>query len=115
MRRVHSQSLWATFIMLGCAVLLGSVLIVLGPVIAAEIQRYPLEPPDTSSPRATLKSFIETTDKAYLKQLELSPRDETAVNLLSRAARCLDLSKVAPRLSEEVGLESALLLKAKPF
>ena len=50
-------------------------------------------------------------DKAYLKQLELGPRDEAALDLLSRAARCLDLSKVAPRVSESVGFESALLLK----
>ena len=111
MRRVYTQSLWATFIMLGCAVLLGSVFVVLGPVTAAEIQRYPLEPPDKSSPRATLKSFIETMDKAYLKQLELRPRDKAVVDLRSQAARCLDLSKVAPKVSKEIGLESALLLK----
>jgi MscS family membrane protein len=97
--------------MLGCAVLLGSGLMVLGPATAAEVQRYPLDPPDTSSPRAILKSFIETMDKAYLKQLELGPRDEAAVDLHGRAARCLDLSNVAPRISLSVGIESALLLK----
>ena len=107
MRRTRSRFFWATFIVLSCPVLI----LMTGPVIAAEIEQHPLAPPDTSSPRATLRSFIETMDKAYLKQLELGPRNEAAVELLSRAARCLDMSKIAPRVAENVGIESTLLLK----
>ena len=93
---------------LGCAALM---IFMLGLNSAAALEQHPLEPPDTSSPRATVKSFIDTMDKAYLKQLELGPRDVAAIDLVSRAARCLDLSQVAPRVLRAVGLESALLLK----
>ncbi len=96
---------------LGCIVLLILALGLFRPTSAAAIERHPLEPPDTSTPRATLKSFIQATHKSYTESREEGHRSEAARGLLTRASRCLDLSKVAPTVLEDVGLESALLLK----
>ena len=38
---------------------------------------HPLRPPDTSSPRATLQGFIETTDDVYRRMTEVL-EDHTA-------------------------------------
>ena len=35
------------------------------PVISVAADNYPLEPPDLSSPRATLNSFLTTGDRFY--------------------------------------------------
>ena len=96
---------------LGCIVLLILALGLLRPTSTAAIERHPLEPPDTSSPRATLMSFIEAIDKSYTKSQEKGYRSEAATGFLARASRCLDLSKIAPTILEDVGFESALLLK----
>lgn len=88
---------------------------------------YPLEPPDTSSPRATLQSFVEnmkaasevfTTMMAIYRRepgLYFSPQAQVhqgrLQTFLNRAARCLDLTEVSPTLSLRVSLESMLLLK----
>ncbi|TIH18007.1 mechanosensitive ion channel family protein [Marinifilum sp. JC120] len=72
---------------------------------------FPLEPPDTSSPRATLSSFIHYTDKLY----EAATAAEEDVFLerefLQRAERCFDFSKVPPTLVADVSIESVLLLR----
>src|SRR6478672_13788716 len=44
-------------------------LVVLLLCAAADI--HPLRPPDTSSPRATLQGFIETTDDVYRRMAEV--------------------------------------------
>ena len=81
-----------------------------GQMSNAFTERYPLEPPDTSSPRATMKTFMGNMNRAY--QLHLVKDYTEAIYVhLDRAARCLDLSEIAPNLIEDVGLESALLLK----
>jgi MscS family membrane protein len=88
---------------------------------------HPLEPPDTSSPRATLRSFIDSMQEAseafnslmaiYRGQpgLYFSPaaREQHAhlSSLMVRARRSLNLSEMAPAVKEKVGLESQLLLK----
>ena len=85
--------------------------VLLSTTSVAAVDRHPLEPPDTSTPRATLKSFVEATEEYYsISQVE-GARSEAARGPLARAARCLDLSDVAPTVLEDVGLESALLLK----
>ena len=71
----------------------------------------PLKPPDTSSPRSTVKVFLENINRAYRKSLNLGYGNEEVRIYLNRAAKCLDLSDIAPTVVEDVGAESALLLK----
>ncbi len=70
----------------------------------------PLEPVDTSSPRATLTTFLDTMNEAV--RLHRSDGDPEVVRAeLRDAIRCLDLSEVAPTVVEVVGFEAALRLK----
>ncbi len=94
---------------------------------AAEEFESPLQPPDTSSPRATFGSFLDNTRGAYdvlmpayatylaapnLFPPEASRKAEArAQDLLDRAVRTLNLSGIPPALRQKVGLERALLLK----
>ncbi len=72
---------------------------------------FPLEPPDTSSPRATLNSFIHYTEKLY--KAASDPDDDFALELeyMQRAARCFDFSEVPPTLLDDVSIESVLMLR----
>jgi MscS family membrane protein len=98
-----------------------------GSLLAVTPDLHPLEPSDTSSPRATLASFLRTMQEAsrvhtaLMKQyrsepgLSFSPgarqqADRLSI-LLDRAGGCLDLSEVSPTLTRKVRLESVLLLK----
>lgn len=85
------------------------------PNLAAN-ERYPLEAPDTSSPRATLKSFQTIIQKAVpivgkARELGLT-REVTRElrDLRNQAIRCLDLSQIPSRLRKDVGPEAAVLL-----
>lgn len=76
---------------------------------------HPLAPPDTSSPQATIRSFIENVNEAhyivmtaneqYLKEPGLFPsasvKEQVApgIILFERAMDCLDTSKVPDRKS----------------
>ena len=77
---------------------------------------YPLEPVDTSSPRATLYSFLSEVDgvwRLYRDQYWDTPGRELSRYLQARAARALrtlDLSEVAPSARAEVGYESGTYL-----
>ena len=82
-----------------------------GQTAKAITNPYPLKPPDTSSPRATIKVFADYMDRAYQNSLVKGYRDEAVTNLLNRAAECLDLSEIAPNVVQDVGVETALLLK----
>jgi MscS family membrane protein len=99
------------------------------PVLAAPATPdiYPLEPPDTSSPRATLQSFVVSMQAAseaftslmaiYRQEPGLYFSAEAHVHhdrlrtFLDRAVRCLDLTEVSPTLIPRIGLESTLFLK----
>jgi MscS family membrane protein len=74
----------------------------------------PLAPPDRSSPRATLQTFVEHLDE-FFDRFMSEPLSEAnrARNkrLASRAIGCLDLSHVAPSLVASEGRESAVQLK----
>ena len=72
---------------------------------------YPLKPPDTSSPRATMKVFLENMNQAYQSSLVKGYKREDVLAYLNRAALCLDLSEIAPNVVQDVGVETALLLK----
>jgi MscS family membrane protein len=94
---------------------------------AAEGPLYPLKPPDTSSPQATMRSYLEAMQagsesfaslmERYQREpgLSFSPAAHEEYERLSRqlhlARRCFDLQKVSPRLELKVALDSMLLLK----
>ncbi|SDK51994.1 MscS family membrane protein [Maridesulfovibrio ferrireducens] len=90
---------------------LSILFIVLTPSVFFASTMFPLEPPDTSSPRATLKSFIHYTNEVYL--VASSPNEDFKLELeyLQRAARCFDFSKVPPTLLSDVSVESVLRLR----
>ena len=69
-----------------------------------------LAPPDRSSPRATLQSFITHMDAAQRAYTSGTDGADVA-RAFRQAIDCLDLSKVAPTLHCDVGGYSALLLK----
>jgi MscS family membrane protein len=77
------------------------------PAVHSSTQ-HPLDPPDRSSPRATLTSFLESVDRAW----ELYSAGDTGFKEPFRDAReCLDLSDVPPLVMREVSAERTLALK----
>ena len=86
----------------------------------------PLAPADTSSPRATMESFINNFYKGYAVFIRAYEKDEKepgffmspevrhlfgkSETYLHKAVQCLNLSEVVPRLRKEMGIESAMLL-----
>ena len=92
-----------------------------------EIVKNPLKPPDTSSPRATLQSFLGNMNRAYnalmaahqenmhspgfLASDSILKMERHAEILLQRGAYCLDLSGVPEELRQDVGYEGAIKLK----
>ncbi len=85
------------------------------PNLAAN-ERYPLEAPDTSSPRATLKSFqtIMRNAKPIVDKIRTSGISREILRELQdvriHSMQCLNLSQVPKRLRDRVGPESAILL-----
>jgi len=77
---------------------------------------HPLEPVDTSSPRATLTGFLDELDalmRVFRAEHWDAPSYESYQDIISRAERVmrtLDLSEVAPSARIEVGHTSAVLL-----
>jgi len=91
------------------------VLCVNTPNLSAN-EQYPLEAPDTSSPRATLESFQtlirdmkpivgKERTSGLTKEIKRELRD-----LRNHAIRCLNLSQVPKRLRDDVGPGSVVLL-----
>lgn len=100
----------------------GLTLLLLGPVGAAADGPYPLEPPDTSSPRATLQSFFATGDEVIRRYLVYRHSPMGAIGLrrtaqqrledaLDKGVRLLNLSEVAPAAYSEVGNQAYILLQ----
>ena len=76
-----------------------------------EIDSTPLAPPDTSSPRATLKSFrtnMEQAFRAYYEEREFRFPDSVAATI--RAVACLDSSQLPPVRVKRLATETALIL-----
>ena len=96
-------------------------------VTAAPSVNHPLEPPDTSSPQATLRTFVENFNRGYdllmesydqyLKEPGLFPSNsvsekfEQADLLFIRAEQCLNVSEIPSRLKRDTAIEASLLLK----
>lgn len=89
--------------------LLFTVICVFPNIAGAAQVDHPLAPPDTSSPRATLKTFLDSTNEA-MEAFKRGQRAE-ARQLIIRAARCMNLEKEAPSLRYVVGLSTAVYLK----
>ena len=69
---------------------------------------HPLKPPDRSSPRATLTTFLDSIDTAWTLY---TAKDPSVRDVFARARGCLDLSDVPPLVGPEVSAQSALVLK----
>ena len=78
---------------------------------AAVLDIHPLAPPDLASPRATLAYFSRQINQAYQIQLKEGFKSSEVRRHIRRAARCLDLSEVAPADRQDVSFETVLLLK----
>lgn len=114
-------------ILLFVLVLAISTTVVVAQDLESQSDSYPLRPADTSSPRATIQSFIENVDKAYLRTfgflksyaasdrlfLNASERGMQLENIqnLSKAIQCLDLSEISPVLRNSLSGERVLQLK----
>ncbi len=70
---------------------------------------HPLAPPDTSSPRATLSTFLDEMNKA-VDAYKSGHRDQ-ARSFLESAVRCLNLHGEPPAIRTVLGLYSSLFLK----
>lgn len=99
----------------------------IGTSLASELALNPLSPPDTSSPKATLSSFLDNSRAAYtlaskarasfisserqrLSLDEIALLKQVQVHL-GRAIQCLDLSKIPKALLVSRAPEAAILLK----
>lgn len=72
------------------------------------VLEHPLQPPDRSSPQATLATFLEATNTAWE---QFSAADPAFAETFHAARFSLDLSEIPPLVLREVSAESALLLK----
>jgi MscS family membrane protein len=90
-------------ILIALAVAAGTAL----PALASSLE-HPLEPPDRSSPRATLTTFLNSIDRAWELYTAGDPGFEEP---FLDARKCLDLSEIPPLVFQEVSAEIALLLK----
>jgi MscS family membrane protein len=89
-------------------------LVMLSGSLWADEPETPLAPPDRSSPRATLQTFVESLDEFFDRFMSEPPTDAGRLRnkrLTGRAIGCLDLSHVAPSLLESESRESAVHLK----
>ena len=68
-----------------------------------------LAPPDRSSPRATLKTFLDSMNAAL--EAYKNGRREAAKTLIVPALECLNLEHEPPALKKAVGIDAALYLK----
>ena len=75
---------------------------------------HPLEPTDTSSPRATLEGFLAATQEAYdtirNNRWSRDVRPERRA-IVERILSCLDLSEQPAYLREDTGKEAAVCLR----
>ena len=90
----------------GCLWMVGAA-----PALA---QPIPITPADTTSPRATLKSFIEASNDVRDAVIDARFFDRTSVNqrpLVNKVLDCLDTSEVPAFEGEEFAGEAAICLK----
>ena len=84
------------------------------PALAQEFEAYPLRPPDTSSPRATFKSFISNMNlavQAHKNDDEYESRkawDAAVRRYMDKALHTLDLSDEQPANRRRLGVNAAV-------
>ena len=90
-----------------------AVFVVLTCGVANADNRFPLESADTSSPRATMQSFLAATHEAFLAVGRDGGRVATAEGraLNIRILRCLDLSQLPPAMRVNLAKEATVCLK----
>ena len=87
------------------------MLVLMFAPVATGLGMFPLEPPDTSSPRATLESFLYYSS-AFARIMRAPEKNsEEAREALKKAIQCLDLSAIPPHTAEDLGLEAVLQLR----
>jgi MscS family membrane protein len=101
-----SQGLRSVVFRLG---LLLSTCIPAGYGLAGDLYVHPLASPDRSSPRATLKTFVDSMNSAI--DAYKNGRSDQAKSLIVPALECLNLEKEPPALKHAIGLDAALYLK----
>lgn len=80
-------------------------------------EEHPLLPADTSSPRATLNSFMINCDRAYRvmqvegRTIEDKEIQEESRDIVRRIMRCMDLSELADFRRDNAAKEAAVTLK----
>lgn len=94
-------------------VFFGALLPIMSPNVSAE-NWNPLEPADTSSPRATLTTFLDNCNEIYAviqssnRLRRGNPRHDA---IIERILRCLDLSQQPEFMRSHMAGESAVCLK----
>jgi len=82
--------------------------------LGEEAGRYPLEPPDTSSPRATLLSFLTDAREGWTifrtSDEPARERHQRADSRMRRAALCLDLSEIPGAARNQVAVGTVVQL-----
>ena len=82
-----------------------------GGASASSPAMFPLEPPDTSSPRATLESFLRYSEM-YYQALRNPDAEEVLVReARERSEECFDLRHIAPSIRDDMALESVLRMR----
>jgi MscS family membrane protein len=95
---------------------LAFALLLFASIASGQEPAHPLKPPDRSSPRATLKTFLDSADAlaAFLaREFVSTPTRQEFQHLRSLSevpVRCLDLSAVPPAARFKEGRTAALLL-----
>ncbi len=85
-----------------------AIMVGIGLAAAEGPDEHPLEPPDRSSPRATLRTFLGGVDHAW----ELySARDKRFNQAFRDARECLDLSEIPPLVMREASTKKSLMIK----
>ncbi len=109
-RLMHASSIPVKAITTFFATALCLLLIATCPGTArADQALHPLAPPNTSSPRATLSTFLDEMNKA-VSAFKNGHSDEARA-FLRRAGRCLNLEAEPPAIRRVLGSYSALYLK----
>lgn len=77
--------------------------------------RHPLEPLDTSSPRATLSGYLDVLEETAVlfkryKETGYRGAEQDSSRIFGKAARCFDLSEIPPTSRIEITADSHIFL-----
>ena len=110
-RRIPSSTIFNRFSApcLLCVLLLCSLQLI-SQAKAAPLPEHPLEPVNTSGPRATLRTFMTNAENASKEFKQSGYRTRDALKYIQRAAGTLNMSHIPSALHEDVGFASTLRL-----